>query len=411
MMIKELHLENWKSFKKSRLYIDPLTILIGRNASGKSNVLDALSLLQSISSGNQITQSLNGTSESTGVRGGVNWMIKQGESSCKIGVTVKGEEELIEYFYEIELGILENRAELLSECLYRVRLRKTNTNKSYKKLFHTDDRDISKPSIIAYFSTNTQGRGKRFELRRSYSILSQSRSLSLIKDVAKGVNTVVKHLQRIFVYDPIPSLMRDYSPLNDALLPDGSNISGVLAAIENGRRKEVEHQLAKYFKLIPEKDVTRVYTELVGKFGADAMLYVEENWKNITTSVDAKGMSDGTLRFIAIMVALLTLKEGSLLVIEEIDNGLHPSRSDVLVKIINEIGLSRNIDVVCTTHNPSLLNAFGNEIIPFVSYVYRDDLTGDSCIKLLEEIEELPRLLGAGKIGTLMSKGLFEKVL
>lgn len=40
-MIKELNLKNWKSFKDSTLYIDPLTILIGTNASGKSNLLDA----------------------------------------------------------------------------------------------------------------------------------------------------------------------------------------------------------------------------------------------------------------------------------------------------------------------------------------------------------------------------------
>jgi len=41
-MIKELTLTNWKSFEKATLYIDPLTIIIGANASGKSNTLDAL---------------------------------------------------------------------------------------------------------------------------------------------------------------------------------------------------------------------------------------------------------------------------------------------------------------------------------------------------------------------------------
>lgn len=44
-MIKEIHLQNWKSFEKSTLYIDPLTFIIGTNASGKSNILDALYFL------------------------------------------------------------------------------------------------------------------------------------------------------------------------------------------------------------------------------------------------------------------------------------------------------------------------------------------------------------------------------
>lgn len=35
-MITELRLQNWKSFSDARLYIDPITVLIGTNASGKS---------------------------------------------------------------------------------------------------------------------------------------------------------------------------------------------------------------------------------------------------------------------------------------------------------------------------------------------------------------------------------------
>ena len=51
--------ENWKSFEKATFYIDPLTILIGANASGKSNLLDALLFLQRISSNINISQAIN----------------------------------------------------------------------------------------------------------------------------------------------------------------------------------------------------------------------------------------------------------------------------------------------------------------------------------------------------------------
>lgn len=53
-MLKELHLKNWKSFKEATLYIDPLTVLIGTNASGKSNVLEALEFLRRMASGEDI---------------------------------------------------------------------------------------------------------------------------------------------------------------------------------------------------------------------------------------------------------------------------------------------------------------------------------------------------------------------
>ena len=45
-MITKLRLHNWKSFEDSTIYIDPLTFLIGTNASGKSNVLDAFDFLR-----------------------------------------------------------------------------------------------------------------------------------------------------------------------------------------------------------------------------------------------------------------------------------------------------------------------------------------------------------------------------
>ncbi|MBR3413456.1 MAG: AAA family ATPase [Bacteroidales bacterium] len=53
-MIKEVYLENWKSFSPSRLYIDPLTVLIGTNASGKSNLLDALWFLSHLAMGHSV---------------------------------------------------------------------------------------------------------------------------------------------------------------------------------------------------------------------------------------------------------------------------------------------------------------------------------------------------------------------
>ena len=47
-MIKEIRLKNWKSFRDAVLPIDPLTILIGANASGKSNAIDALEFLERV---------------------------------------------------------------------------------------------------------------------------------------------------------------------------------------------------------------------------------------------------------------------------------------------------------------------------------------------------------------------------
>ena len=60
--------------------------------------------------------------------------------------------------------------------------------------------------------------------------------------------------------------------------------------------------------------------------------------------------------FIAIVVALLTVAPHSLLLIEEVDNGLHPSRAKELVDMLKDLSRQRQVDVLCTTHNPVLLD-------------------------------------------------------
>jgi len=58
-MLKKIILENWKSFRYAELPIDPLTILIGTNASGKSNALEGLKAYEPIIS----TQGTSRTSQ------------------------------------------------------------------------------------------------------------------------------------------------------------------------------------------------------------------------------------------------------------------------------------------------------------------------------------------------------------
>ncbi len=124
--------------------------------------------------------------------------------------------------------------------------------------------------------------------------------------------------------------MRGYSPLAEKLITDGSNIAGVLAALNDVKKKKILNKLTAYLKNIPERDIISVWTEYVGKFKTDAMLYCKEGWNEEDDCVvDARGMSDGTLRFLAIVTAMLINESNKLIVIEEADNGLHPSRAEI----------------------------------------------------------------------------------
>jgi hypothetical protein len=312
-------------------------------------------------------------------------------------------------------SVLEGRCEVISEELIRRRFKLTKDQRRVEtgkvRLLWTDTCDARAPTIPVRLYNGKSG--TRRELARGQPALFQMHGQKLPQDTDEGVNEVIGALREVFVLDPIPSHMRAYSPLADKLDSDAHNIAGVLAAMPPAQKADVERVLSQYAAKLPERDIKSVYAEPVGKFGSDAMLYSEEAWGDVGSppTVDARGMSDGTLRFLAILTALLTRPRGSLLVIEEVDNGLHPSRASMLLQMLQEVGEEKGVDVLVTTHNPALLDAMGPRMVPFITVAHRDSEYGHSVLTPLENLKDLPRLLAQGSIGRLSSRGLIERSL
>lgn len=394
-MIKEIRLQNWKSFEESVLYIDPLTFVIGTNASGKSNILDALSFLSDSAKGIPVNDIAQNT------RGGIDWMIRKGADAFTLKVVVDARGG--DLVYTLSCRKQDTALQIAFESLEQIAVKK----QTKRSLFYTDvnNENASSPVIPTRFYQERRGPHKRMDLGRQTSVLSQMENLVAIKKVKDAALLVQNGLRNIFILNPIPNHMRDYSPLSERLNQDGGNIAGLLAGMNREEQERVEKELTDYVRPLPEKDIKRIWAEKVGRFESDAMLYCEEEWVNgEKIEIDARGMSDGTLRFIAIVVALLTGKAGSLLVIEEVDNGLHPSRSQELVKVLKELGEKSRIDIICTTHNPVLIDTLGYDMIPFISYVTRSEQTGCSVIELLEDKQNLAKLMANGSVGDLMTE-------
>ncbi len=396
-MITELRLENWKSFGEATLYIDPLSILIGTNASGKSNVLDALQFLQWLTLGKTLTDALKST------RGGLSWVTRKNHDKFVLGVVVRVND--IDYAeYRIECIVNNGDCFLKKEEFQIYRLDSNNLKVYCGGGYVNNVIGYNKHSYLYSISSSF---GKNAKLLDGNSILTEDGTI-----LAEDKN-IAWDLMRVVVLAPNPSNMKGYSLLSESLFSDASNIAGVLAALSLERQREIEVILTSYAARLPESDIHRVYAEKAGKLGEDAMLYCDEKWgeSGEIFTVDARAMSDGTLRFLAILTALLTLPEGSLLAIDEVDNGLHPSRANLLLEALYEIGKQRKIDVLITTHNSALLDALGTTFIPFITVAHRDMQTGESKLTLLEDIDQLPKLLAQGTVGKLAARGLLEKAL
>ncbi|WYL97295.1 MAG: AAA family ATPase [Gloeotrichia echinulata IR180] len=403
-MLKQLILENWKSFRYAELPLDPLTVLIGTNASGKSNVVEALEFLKRIAQGANIDAALAGDKILPSIRGGVDWAALKPETQFTLKVLFASEDEKREYLYVAKIQTLPF-IRVLEEYI------------TVDKLFLAVP-ILDKLSINNYHNHNRSGlvEGLITAINDKEPTWNQSNDKDLIILTrlyrTKYIDSIAATLENILVLDPIPSKMREYSRLSDTLESDASNIAGVLAALPDDKKTEIESTLSAYLKELPEGDIQKVWAEKVGRWGTDAMLYCEEEWKpGQITEIDARSMSDGTLRFLAIITALLTRPEGSQIVIEEIDNGLHPSRAQLLVRILREIGTKRKIDILLTTHNPALLDALGPEIVPFVVVAHRDSETGESKLTLLEDIDNFSKLFASYSLGDMTTKGAIERSL
>lgn len=391
-MIKCLTIKNWKSFESAQLWVDSLTFIIGANSAGKSNIVDALSFLSDIAGGCRISES--------SIRGGSEGIIRRQTDHASITAElIIGKEE-----FTFEFSFTLDDKELL---LTHERLSVKFSNGKEKILYSTDEAIPGNNQIIARFLKDKAGPRKGLPLKRETAILSQIPNLNVIKEIKDKAELVASSLKSIFVLDPKPEKMRTYSPLADNLASDGSNIAGMIAGLPEEQKKNFEETLTNYVKPLPEKDLIKIWAEPVGRFKTDAMLYCAEEWIDGEISeFDARSMSDGTLRFIAIVAALLSAKEGATMVIEEVDNGLHPSRAGELAMALKDLGARKNIDIICTTHNPVLIDALGPEMLPFISYVSRSELTGSSEIDLLEDAPDLLKLLANYSPGAMMTKGL-----
>jgi predicted ATPase len=141
------------------------------------------------------------------------------------------------------------------------------------------------------------------------------------------------------------------------------------------------------------------------------MLSLVESFGGVKTPRDAAVLSDGTLRALAVAAAILSVPEGTLVVIEEIDNGVHPSRARLLMSLLTRHAAQRRIRVVLTTHNPALLDEVPDTALPDTVACFRDRATGESRLVRLADMDEFAALVAQGSLGWLAKSGVLERYL
>ena len=128
-------------------------------------------------------------------------------------------------------------------------------------------------------------------------------------------------------------------------------------------------------------------------------------------TVSANSVSDGTLRFVAMLAALLGDDYECMYFFEEIDTGIHPNRLWLLLDLIEKQTTQSNTQVIATTHSPDLLNYISNETFENTSVVSRLEDTDDSVIRPLDSLPNVKKLRETQGLGRLHSGGWMEDIL
>lgn len=406
-MLTHLTVERFKSLQKVDIDLGHLNVFIGTNASGKSNLLDALRVLQGVGYGFTVSEIFDGKPRSAssiawdGIRGGGEGAVlklatpKRGPNPFKnvIGLTVQIQQDSDAYYYEVGLNPL----------LGTVRYERLNVNNS--PIFATEKTSAQNPVIKArvYLGKVGQPPLRDFEKHRSilHQLLDDKTAPAKRKRYLETCITAISDIQRLDLY---PGLLREYSHRQSAerLGEHGEDFAALVKTICANKQTRAE-----YVSWLRELTPAEVDDIKILRGAIKEPLFALKEGKNV---FPAQILSDGTLRFAAMTAALFQPGAPRRLLIEEIENGIHPTRLRLLVELLRSRAGAGGSQLLVTTHSPIVLAWLKPEEYATTFFCQRDT-GGISHILPVQDIPEFQTIVRKTPIGDLFAEGWLESAL
>lgn len=367
MTIKTIHVKNFKSFKELQVDLGKFNVLIGANASGKSNFIRVFEFLRdiarhglengiSLQGGAEYLTNLNvGTTENLSMQ--VVFSQERGRGVLLIATSETSKTDLgvapLEFIYSFSIAfpregpgfeVIEDRLTLKSE--FRIFERDSGQEKSLKPPGLGEvviSKDGDRLSIEPTPPEGLSMHGYEMYPWPSWETVPR-RSLTLLDTPF----WVAPSLSDIAIYDIDPTLSKKATPITGKadLEEDGSNLAIVLKNIieDRDRKRKLANLLGD---LLPF--VTGVEIE---KFADKSLLFnVRETYVK-KQSLPASLISDGTINVTALIAALYFEKK-PVAIIEEPERNIHPSLISKIVAMMKDA--SQGKQIIVTTHNPEVV--------------------------------------------------------
>lgn len=317
------------------LRLGQLNVVTGANGSGKSNVYRALRLLADAADGR--------LAESLAREGGfdsVRWAGPRKNVKDPVGLRLGLMADPLSYCFDMGLpqpsdSMFNRDPEMKRECLWR------GVGMDAKNL------------CVDRRGQTLRCRGASGKWQEIEMLLSrQSSMLSEYADPMAAPELIImrEKLRRWRFYDTFcvdarsPARQTCVATFTPIMASDGADLPAAIQTIrEIGDRKALDSAIDAAF---PGSAVFVAATD------AGMQLIFEQ--PGISRDLMANELSDGTLRFLLLVAALLTPRPPELMVLNEPENSLHPELMPALSRLIRLA--AENSQVIVVSHNASLVN-------------------------------------------------------
>jgi predicted ATPase len=350
MRLTRVCARNFKSFRHLDIQLDSLNVLIGANASGKSNFVQLFTFVRDIVE--------SGLDNAISIQGGAQYLRNVncgGDDNLTIELWVepdpsdpiipfvpdKEQSRVIRAAYSFSLAFQGGRNVSVAEEELRVEVERIDSTRTPAPTF------ILKRTQNQYRVESAH----EFELSLVGFLSSQPRDarqpMLLIEDDALRSILALNGLKSIAVYDVDPKGPKagTFFGGKSELEPDANNLAIALDRIlsENQGRRRLLNLL---------KDVLPFADGLDTEQMPDSSLFFSMREQFSREPMPASFLSDGTIDIVALIV-ILYFERKSFVVIEEPERNLHPSLISRLVELFKDA--SRLKQIIVTTHNPEVV--------------------------------------------------------
>jgi predicted ATPase len=319
VILKELRLRNYRAFPDARLVLDDVTFLVGRNGAGKSTLMDAFSFISEA-----VADSLGTALERRGNFLGLFPRDPRRQARRGVSIAVCLREDDCRILYGFTVGWDSRRAGFV-----------------VKKEVLRGDRIPAFDREVKVFSSGIASLQPAFD--------REALVFPLIAGSHESWKSILEALRLISFHQLSPPAIRSGPTIGGAerLSRDGHNAGDILKHLESPEKKWIEQCLAAAVPGIREVWVkTIVGRRIIG--------FAQERADGEVEQFDASAMSDGTLRSLGILLALQQTPRSSIVLIDEIEDSLHPLAHGVLLDAID--AASDDFPVVVSTHSPEILD-------------------------------------------------------